>query len=233
MDFESQWKISSQASVIAPGLVFFKGCFNQDQQIWMAKYAMGAAAEGGRHSFKTKAPNGEMVFNNDVGRGRVYDAITTFPEPNTIRDLCNHLVSLARGSDGHMPMMSPTHLLLLYYSSGGMYWHRDSDPNDGDNDHPIVSVSLGKSVDFGIKLIGKAEQRIRLDSGDVLIWGGPNRMLLHCVDDVIPGSCPPFLTDIIGDARLNFTFRDAPNILGDEAKFKSSVESHYSVLQQP
>jgi hypothetical protein len=39
--------------------------------------------------------------------------------------------------------MEPTHLLLLYYTStDGMGWHRDSDKNDGDNDQPIVSISL-------------------------------------------------------------------------------------------
>ena len=29
-----------------------------------------------------------------------------------------------------------------------MGWHKDSDPNDGDNDHPIVSISLGQFVLF-------------------------------------------------------------------------------------
>ncbi len=53
-----------------------------------------------------------------------------------------------------------------------MYWHKDSDPNDGNNDHPIVSITIGNSCDFGIKLVGKKEEILRLDSGDVVIWGG-------------------------------------------------------------
>lgn len=55
-----------------------------------------------------------------------------------------------------------------------MYWHKDSDPNDGNNDHPIVSITIGNSCDFGIKLVGQKEKFIRLDSGDVIIWGGMN-----------------------------------------------------------
>ena len=60
----------------------------------------------------------------------------------------------------------------MFVEIDGMYWHKDSDPNDGNNDHPIVSITIGNSCDFGIKLVGKPEQLIRLDSGDVIIWGG-------------------------------------------------------------
>lgn len=57
----------------------------------------------------------------------------------------------------------------------------DSDSNDGDNDSPVISISLGNACDFGMKLIGKKEQTLRLESGDALLFWGKNRMLLHCV----------------------------------------------------
>ncbi len=96
---------------------------------------------------------------------------------------------------------------------------RDSDPNDGDNDHPIVSISLGNTSSFGYKQLLKKESSINLESGDVLIWGGPERMLMHTVHGVQLGTCPDHLREIIGNARINFTFRSAPNILGKEEQF--------------
>lgn len=47
---------------------------------------------------------------------------------------------------------------------------------------------------------------VRLYVLDVLIWGGPQRMLEHCVRGVKMGTTPHFLRKTIGDARLNFTY---------------------------
>ena len=44
-----------------------------------------------------------------------------------------------------------------------MGWHRDSDPNDGDNDHPIVSISLGNRCAFGYKALGAPAQEVTLE----------------------------------------------------------------------
>lgn len=63
------------------------------------------------------------------------------------QELCHALVKLAQEQDTRMPDMQPTHLLLLYYASqDGMCWHSDSDKNDGDNDHPIVSITVGTNI---------------------------------------------------------------------------------------
>jgi alkylated DNA repair dioxygenase AlkB len=37
------------------------------------------------------------------------------------------------------------------------------------------------------------EQSIRLESGDVLLFGGPNRLVEHCVLRVHENTCPKFL----------------------------------------
>jgi len=94
--------------------------------------------------------------------------------------------------------------------------------NDGSNDHPVVSVSLGNSCDFGYKLIGRQPQYIRLNSGDVVLFGGPQRMIEHCVQRVYKNTCPSYLP--VNNARLNFTFRDVPELLGNESQWKYSVE---------
>jgi len=105
--------------------------------LWLANYALGAGSDP-HHGFWVTLPDGQKALNSDKGRGRIYDAIETFPEPNNIRDLCDTLVKAAQKRDDKMPSMQPTHLLLLYYATEeGMYWHSDSDKNDGDNNHPI------------------------------------------------------------------------------------------------
>ena len=48
-------------------------------------------------------------------------------------------------------------------------------------------------------------------------------MLEHRVASVTPGTAPPHLHEIVGDARVNFTFRSARNILGSEERFSSSA----------
>eukprot|EP00026_Physarum_polycephalum_P016186 Phypoly_transcript_17043.p1 GENE.Phypoly_transcript_17043~~Phypoly_transcript_17043.p1 ORF type:complete len:243 (+),score=23.71 Phypoly_transcript_17043:91-819(+) len=219
---------TANLQVLGQGLVFIKGALSQDLQIFLANYAL-EAGKSPENGFWTTMPDGAQVLNSDTGRGRIYDTIDKFQKPGFILDLCQQLVSTAQQHDPKLPDMNPTHLLLLYYATAdGMCWHSDSDKNDGNNDHPIVSITIGNSCDFGIKRAGKKEEFLRLDSGDVLIWGGPNRMLPHCVEKVYMGTCPSYLP--IKDARLNFTYRDAPDVLGKEDLYKYNVQFDYTQL---
>eukprot|EP01090_Pellita_catalonica_P010256 TRINITY_DN21712_c0_g1_i1.p1 TRINITY_DN21712_c0_g1~~TRINITY_DN21712_c0_g1_i1.p1 ORF type:complete len:232 (+),score=38.79 TRINITY_DN21712_c0_g1_i1:119-814(+) len=162
-------------------------------------------------------------------RGRIYDAITCYPEKEKVLKLCQKLVGMAQKVDSAMPDMEPTHLLLLYYANAkGMVWHADDDENDGDNDHPIVSISIGNSCKFAYKTKDGTEiNTIILESGDVLIWGGPERMLQHSVKEVIMDTSPGYLP--ISNVRLNFTFRDAPNILGQEDRWRTHKVLKYDI----
>lgn len=152
---------SSCAQVIAPGLVFMKQVLSPEQQVWLARYAMGAgtngfylpSANGSQVSSSTDGGDADQaennrVLNSDNGkRGRIYDDIEHFPDSHTVRTLCHSLVNCAQRVDGKMPSMDPTHLLLLYYASDdGMEWHSDSDVNDG-NTCLVACVSpLGMHV---------------------------------------------------------------------------------------
>lgn len=197
-------------------------------KIWLANYALEAGSVPDRGFFHIM-PTGEKVLNSDSGRGRIYDSIDKFPHPEEILKLCLDYVNQARQIDNKMPEMNPTHLLLLYYAnSNGMYWHADNEKNDGDNNHPIVSISIGNTCSFGLKLFGRSESAVLLESGDILIWGGPNRMLFHCVYEVLMNTCPSYLP--IQNVRLNFTYRDAPNIKGKEQDFKLHIDANYSKL---
>ena len=103
------------------------------------------------------------------------------------------------------PSFEPDACLINRYEPGAkMSLHQDR--NERDYSAPIVSVSLGMSATF---LFGGLERgdralRVLLHHGDVVVWGGPDRLRYH---GILPlkGSAHPRL----GEQRINFTFRKA------------------------
>ena len=98
-------------------------------------------------------------------------------------------------------MTTPTHLLTLWYpAKKGMKKHIDGyGGNNGDKDTPVYSLTMGNSCVFDFWIPKK--QSVQLDSGDAIIFGGPQRLMPHQVKKVICGSFPK------KDARINLTFR--------------------------
>jgi alkylated DNA repair protein (DNA oxidative demethylase) len=45
---------------------------------------------------------------------------------------------------------------------------------------------------------------VRLDHGDVVVWGGPSRLAFHGVLPLADGEHP-----LVGKCRVNLTFREA------------------------
>lgn len=103
------------------------------------------------------------------------------------------------------PNFEPDACLINRYAVGArMTLHQDK--NEVDFGQPIVSVSLGLPATFqlgGRERTDKAS-RIRLEHGDVLVWGGPARLLYHGILPLKAGYHPAF-----GAFRINLTFRRA------------------------
>jgi DNA oxidative demethylase len=80
------------------------------------------------------------------------------------------------------------------------------DRNEKSYESPIVSVSLGLPAKFLFGGLRRNERprRVRLESGDVVVWGGPSRLAFHGVDTLADGDHP-----LTGRCRLNLTFRKA------------------------
>ncbi len=78
------------------------------------------------------------------------------------------------------------------------------DRNERDLAAPIVSVSLGLPATFLFSGTRRSDRprRIRLESGDVAVWGGPLRLAFHGIEPLADGD--HLLT---GACRLNLTFR--------------------------
>lgn len=111
----------------------------------------------------------------------------------------------AAADEAGFPDFRPDACLINRYAPGAkMALHQDKD--EADLEQPIVSFSFGLPALFlfgGLTRGDKAE-RILLEHGDVLVWGGPARLRLHGIQPVKPGHHP-----LTGECRLNFTFRSA------------------------
>jgi DNA oxidative demethylase len=98
---------------------------------------------------------------------------------------------------------APDACLVNRYQPGAkMSLHQDKDELDFGS--PIVSVSLGLSAIFlfgGLKR-GDKPRRFRLEHGDVVVWGGPVRLVYHGVAPLADGEHA-----LMGRQRINLTFR--------------------------
>ncbi|WP_167389142.1 DNA oxidative demethylase AlkB [Caballeronia ptereochthonis] len=107
----------------------------------------------------------------------------------------------AAGFDG----FEPDACLVNRYSPGArLSLHQDK--NERDYAAPIVSVSLGMKATF---LFGGHERsdptaKVPLYHGDVMVWGGVDRLRYHGVMPLKEETHP-----LLGNQRINFTFRKA------------------------
>ncbi len=105
------------------------------------------------------------------------------------------------GFDGFVPDAC---LVNHYLPGTRLSLHQDRDEQDFGQ--PIVSMSLGLPAVFlfgGLQRTDKT-QRIPLSHGDVLVWGGEDRLRFHGVLPIKPGVHPR-----LGERRINLTLRKA------------------------
>lgn len=114
-----------------------------------------------------------------------------------------HLSQRAASAAGYL--FDPDACLINRYEPGTkLSLHQDKDEQDFTA--PIVSVSLGLPAVFlwgGLKRADRP-RRIRLESGDIAVWGGPSRLTYHGIAPLADGEHPA-----TGRARINLTFRKA------------------------
>jgi alkylated DNA repair protein (DNA oxidative demethylase) len=114
------------------------------------------------------------------------------------------LAHAAAGAAGFADFAPDACLVNRYTPGTRLTLHQDR--NERDFTQPIVSVSLGMEATF---LFGNVEragrvQRIALRHGDVVVWGGEDRLRFH---GVAPLKDAPHA--LLGAQRINLTFRKA------------------------
>jgi len=116
-----------------------------------------------------------------------------------------HRLAVEAAEQAGFQGFSPDACLINRYQPGArMSLHQDKDEKDFGA--PIVSVSLGLPAVFlfgGLKRTDKP-RRFRLEHGDVVVWGGPTRLVFHGVAPLADGEHL-----LMGRQRINLTFRKA------------------------
>jgi DNA oxidative demethylase len=139
-------------------------------------------------------------------RGYRYDTIdptTQRPWP-ALPAIFRDLAVRAAAEAGFGPFEPDACLVNRYDPGTRLSMHQDR--NERDFGAPIVSVSLGLPAVFmfgGARRQDRA-RRVRLESGDVVVWGGPARLTFHGVAPLADGEHP-----LTGRHRINLTFRRA------------------------
>jgi len=143
--------------------------------------------------------------------------------PAGLWELVRAAAETASEACGSIPTIHPGVCLVNHYGhSGRLGMHQDKSEAHETlrRGSPVVSISVGDACDFGycdsrpeeadaaLVALGGGDKvkTLRLDSGDVLVFGGPSRMVYHGVTKVYPNHRPKAL--VLAPGRLNLTFRE-------------------------
>jgi alkylated DNA repair protein (DNA oxidative demethylase) len=195
---------------IAPGIRLWVGALDAIEQESLVNDVLSRAADAPFYRpqmprsgkpFSVEETNfGSLGWYSDTNgyRYETLHPLTQQPWP-AIPDL---LLELWRHTTGY-PALPECCLVNLYRTGARMGLHQDRDERA--LDAPVLSVSLGDDALFRIG--GTTRQgpttSIKLCSGDVLVFGGPARLVFHGIDRLMSGS-----SRLVPDGgRINLTLR--------------------------
>ncbi|XID74449.1 DNA oxidative demethylase AlkB [Alkanindiges sp. WGS2144] len=136
-------------------------------------------------------------------RYQAIDPLTGQPWPS-MPALFLRLAQQAASQAGFESFRPSSCLMNEYTVDARMGLHQDKD--EINLNYPVVSVSLGIPAIFLWGGLNRkdATQKIGLFHGDVVVWGGVDRLRFHGIAPLKP-ACHPLL----GERRINMTFRQA------------------------
>ncbi|KAL1213285.1 Alpha-ketoglutarate-dependent dioxygenase alkB [Cardamine amara subsp. amara] len=227
-------QVSNKHRVLRPGMVLLKDFLTHDAQVDIVKTCreLGVEPKGfyqPGYSAGSKLNLQMMCFGRNWDPQTKYGTSTELdskapdiPEKfsvlveEAIRE-AHALIDRESGTDDAeriLPVMSPDICIVNFYlETGRLGLHQDRDESRESivKGLPIVSFSIGDSAEFlyGDKRDVKEAEKVILESGDVLIFGGESRMIFHGVKSIIPNSAPMSLLheSKLRTGRLNLTFR--------------------------
>jgi alkylated DNA repair protein (DNA oxidative demethylase) len=201
------------ALALDPGAVLLGGFALPDADALLAGIAAIAAAARFRR-METPGGGRMSVAMTNAGpagwttsrRGYLYTAAdpeTAAPWP-ALPPAFATLATRAAAAAGYADFTPDACLINRYEPGARMAPHQDRD--EADMAAPIVSISLGLPATFlwgGLKRSDRP-RRVALAHGDVVVWGGPSRLVFHGIAPLAPGDHPA-----TGPLRYNLTFRRA------------------------
>jgi alkylated DNA repair protein (DNA oxidative demethylase) len=202
---------------VVPGAHVIRGWLSLDQQAWIV--GQFRRWVGGPVPIRAAAVRGRPMSVQTVCLGwhwQPYRYTRTATDVNGERVLPfpDWMVRLGRGAlvaTGHEAAEAArytpdTALVNFYDAHARMGMHQDKDEVSR---APVVSLSIGDSCTFRL---GNSVNRNRpysdfsLESGDLLVFGGPARLAFHGVTAVQPGTAPSGCG--LPTGRINITLRE-------------------------
>jgi DNA oxidative demethylase len=136
------------------------------------------------------------------------DGAPVKPLPPEVVDLARAAIGAAYGPAGpEAAAYAPDAAIVNLYAPGArLGLHQDGEePSSA----PVVTISLGDTCTFRLAGVGRRTgpfTDIELRSGDLLVFGGPNRRIYHGVPKVFPLTAPSEIGLPFG--RLSITIRE-------------------------
>jgi alkylated DNA repair protein (DNA oxidative demethylase) len=212
-DLFDSLETSAARETLADGAVLLRGFALRDETALIAALREIVArapfrnmVTPGGHTMSVAMSNCGAVGWVTDRRGYRYDTIDPdsglpWPAmPQVLREL-----AVTAAAEAGFAGFSPDACLINRYVPGAkMALHQDKDERDFAA--PIVSVSLGLPATFLFGGMARSDRprKFRLAHGDVVVWGGPTRLVYHGVAALADGEHP-----LLGRQRLNLTYRKA------------------------
>jgi DNA alkylation damage repair protein AlkB len=204
-------------AAIAPGAVHLAQYLSWDQQRKVAATCLeiGAGAAG---FYTPIVRGGHPMSVRMLCLGRHWNAKTYtyedlrsdvdgLPPPPLPSDLS--ALAIEAAAEGGFTF-APDLCIVNWYSAGsrmGLHQDKDESRDSIARGSPVVSFSIGDAARFlfGGHRRRDAVEKLRLESGDVFVFGGDARLRYHGVSGIEAGSAPSGLPFT---GRLNLTFRE-------------------------
>ncbi len=215
-DAHSQAAASSGAERLLPGVVRITGWLDASAQRTLVngfrQWALPPA--GLRHP---RVPAGGLMSVQSVCLGWHWqpyrysrtaddtDGAPVKPLPRDLADLACAAVADTFGQAEAEAFTPDAAIVNLYAPGARLGLHQDAEePSVA----PVVTISLGDTCVF--RLAGTDRRTapfsdLRVRSGDLVVFGGPNRRVYHGVPRIFPGTSPPGLG--LPPGRLSITIR--------------------------
>ena len=217
---EPLFGVDREPTVLGPGAVHVPDWMSREQQEFLLRACVDWAAVRAPRSIVLPGGGRMSVRTFSLGRHWVpyrYD------DDEEVLQVPEWLVRAARNGLEAAAAVEPsvaapgvrytpdTALVNLYGRDSTMGLHQDRDEASS---APVVSLSLGDECTFRF---GTPEHRgrpytdVRLESGDLVVFGGPSRMAFHGVPKVFDGTAPAWCREVLGaePGRVNITLRES------------------------
>ena len=205
---ESPW-----SEPLAPGAVILRRQAREQSAVLLAAIEQVAATSPfrqmvtpGGYTMSVAMTNcGPYGWSTDR-HGYCYAAVDPLSgKPWPVIPECFRQLAQSAAARAGYPAFDPDACLINRYQPGAkLSLHQDKD--EAQLDAPIVSVSLGLPATFQFGGLKRTDplQRVWLEHGDVVVWGGESRLFYHAILPLKAGSHPQ-----VGPWRYNLTFRRA------------------------